>query len=163
MAGLLATAVGCASDGADEPSAESISATCGTIRDLHNELVEIANLMSERELVADPADRAQILDDGLHDLIERVRLADLPDAPTELVFGLEDRRAAVVDEMTANAVAFRSEWAEVSTDDRAAAVPTIFIWLEKLMSETQPAVTSDTPAVVIELVAAEPACDHVIR
>ena len=155
--------VGCSSEGPDEPSARSIAATCGTIRELHNDLIAIANDMAEREVTADPADRAEILADGVDQLTERVRVAELPEAPVDLVAGLESRRAEMVDEMTANAAAFRAEWTEVTNEDRAAAVPRIFIWLEKISSETKAAVTPDTSAQVVDLVVAESSCDFLVR
>jgi hypothetical protein len=146
-----------------DAEAEQIAAACEQTRALHNRVTDAANVMAAAEVGATPADRATILAEGLDAMIAAVATAELPTEPASLVQGLTTRRDRVVDEMRSEAGAFRSEWPTVSGEERQRVVPLVFVWGEKLMSETEPRLPADADTALVEAIRAEQACRHVIQ
>lgn len=153
-------AVGCT--GSDDP-AEEVATLCQSVVDLHNEIIDAANDMSSREVGASPTDRAIILSDGFDRMIDIGAAADLPTDPAALTAGMEERRDQIVAELRTEAAAFRNTWRTIDQDERRSTVNSIFLHGEKLMSETEPRITADTPEELIDLVRNTDPCRFVVQ
>lgn len=142
---------------------ETVMQACQVTKDLHNDIIDVANAAAAAEVDASEAERAVILADGFDAMIDVAESGSLAVGPDDLVDGLVERRLAVVADARLAAAAFREEWASVSSDDRGSAVAQIFVWGEKLMSETEPRLGIDAGDQLIALVRTEPVCQNVIQ
>lgn len=166
--GLVAAA--CTDDATAPPASDegpeaaaAVTTLCESVRDLHNEMIDAANTMSGLEVGAEPEERAVILADGLDRIIDIAESAELPTTPPELVVGLPERRRVIVADLRVEAEAFRHRWRKVEQDQRREAVNAIFLLTEKAMSETEPRITSDTPAFLVDAARQESACQFVLQ
>lgn len=141
----------------------TVAQACQATKDLHNDIIAVANAAAAEEVNASESERAAILADGFDAMIDAAESGMLAVGPGDLVGGLVERRVAVVADARIAAVAFRAEWASVSSDDRGSAVSQLFVWGEKLMSETEPRLGIDAGDPLIALVRSEPVCQNVIQ
>lgn len=162
FAALLAS---CGSSEVEATSAtdETVAQACQATKDLHNEIIDVANAAAAAEVDASEAERAVILADGFDLMIDVAESGALAAGPVDLVDGLIERRVAVVADGRIAAAAFREEWVSVSSDDRGSAVSQLFVWGEKLMSETEPRLGIDADDQLIALVRNAAACQNVIQ
>lgn len=142
---------------------ETVAQACQATKDLHNEIIDVANAAAAAEVDASETERAVILADGFDAMIDVAESGTLAVGPVGLVDGLVERRAVVVADGRIAAAAFRQEWTSVSSDDRGGAVSQLFVWGEKLMSETEPRLGIEAGDRLIALVRNEPACQNVIQ
>lgn len=147
----------------DRSMGEAVAVACQQTKDLHNEIISIANAMAIAEVEATDTDRAVILAEGFNAMIDATEVGVLPTAPALLVDGLSDRRSTVVAEMRVVADEFAATQTSVNADQRAGVVTQIFVRGEKLMSETEPRLGATAEDELIAAVALEPACQNVVQ
>lgn len=140
-----------------------VAAMCEAVRDLHSDLIERANTMASLEVDASPAERAAILNHGLSDIIAIGEVAALPNQPASLTDGLEQRRQEVIAELRIEEDELLNKWETIDQADRAGAVNRVFLLTEKLMSETEPKVSANTPDALMVAAQETESCRFVMQ
>ncbi len=173
--GVLACALivaGCGDSGDDgdpadelgtEEQAAAVADLCDSVVALHSDIIDSVNAMSSLEVAAEPTERAELLADGIDSIISIGEAADPPNVPSALTEGMEARRQQVLADLRDEAELFRSTTQAVEQSERGGAVNRVFLLAEKLMSETEPRVTADTPDALVEVARNTESCSFVLQ
>lgn len=140
-----------------------VVALCDSVVALHSSIIDLVNDMSSREVEATPTDRATILADGIDGMIELAEQVDLATEPAALTGGMDQRREQAIADLRVEAEVFRSTNQSVEQDERGGAVNRVFLLAEKLMSETEPNITVETPDELIEAARDTRSCRFVVQ
>lgn len=142
---------------------DSVDVVCGSLLDLHSDLINIANTMSAKEIRADPAERARLANNAIDAMVNRLDNADLSADLPPLTTGLRQRRTSAVEYGRQEATTYRATWLRIEDDDRRKAIAHVFLLGETLMSETKLRLPSDAPSTLVEAVEAEPSCRFIVK
>ena len=167
LVAVALAAAGCGDDASGDDAGQRIEtevvALCDSVVALHSSIIDSVNEMSSKEVDADPPERAVLLADGIDDMIALAEAAAVPTEPAALTIGLADRRERILSELRAESEQFRDSYPTVTQDQRAGAVNRVFLLGEKLMSETEPKVTAETPDELVEAARRTRSCRFVIQ
>ncbi|NNF55673.1 MAG: hypothetical protein HKN03_14660 [Acidimicrobiales bacterium] len=162
LACLLVISSGCGDNSSDE-TGQQIAVLCEQTRVLHNSIAGAGNIMAAAEVDAAPERRAELAAGALETMIALARDATLPTEPIALTNGLAERRDAAVIDLEHELESFRAEWSQIHQEDRPLAITHVFSLGERLMSETEPRISTSTPDSVIDAIRSESGCQNVIQ